>query len=122
MEVRLKCELRHQYPNGKNEKSYPYGKSDKIFHTDQLFLYSEVVPAGRRASAPHRHTATDEIIYIIKGELLAFEGDQSVLLKAGDSVCFKQRSQDNHYLENQSNEDSEFLIFRRSTKKEDVIF
>lgn len=122
MEVHLRNEVVHQFPAGEDEESYPYGKSDKVFHTDQLFLYTELVPAGRKASAPHRHKSIDEIVYVIKGELVAFEGEQRVVLKAGDSVCFKRMSQENHFLENQSSEESEFLIFRRSTKKKDVIY
>lgn len=122
MEVKRSNELEHKFPNGKDEYTYQYGKSDQIFHTDQLFLYSELIPAGRKASAPHSHSAIDEIIYITEGELIAHEGDEFITLKKGDSICFKAKSEKKHFLENKTDSDAQFLIFRSSIKTDDVIY
>ena len=101
---------------------YPYSKSAKLFHTDQLFLYSEKVEPNKKSSAPHYHRSIDEIIYVTQGEIYAIEGENEVLLIRGDSILFKANSEKKHYLENRSNEASEFLLFRRSTVNNDVIY
>lgn len=112
----------HEYPDGKNSDSYPYSQSAKLFDTNQLFLYSEKISPGHRASAPHFHQSIDEIIYVVKGIVWAIEGEREELLERGDSVCFYSKSGKLHYLENRSAEDVEFLIFRRSIKDSDAIF
>lgn len=122
MDVKRSNELKHMFPDGKDETTYQYGKSDKVFHTDQLFLYSELIPAGRKSSAPHFHNAIDEIIHVTEGELVAYEGDDSTTLKKGDSICFKAKSEKKHFLENKTDMDARFLIFRRSIKTNDVIY
>ena len=120
MDIKRKTEIQHKLPEGRTEEDYPYAFSDKIFHTSQLFIYSERVRPGTKASAPHIHSAIDEVAYITKGELYANEGEMSVLLKEGDSICFHAKSDEKHYLENKSDLDAEFLIIRRSTKNNDV--
>jgi hypothetical protein len=43
-------------------------------------------------------------------------------LEKGDSAYFYSKSGKTHYLENRTEEDVEFLIFRRSIKASDVVF
>ena len=119
MQIKKARDINHKLPAG-SKNDYPYALSDKIFHTKQLFLYSEKVRPGTCASAPHTHTAIDEIIYVVSGSLVVVEGDEEKELSKGDSVCFQSGSEDKHYLENRSSIDAEFLIFRRSTQKNDV--
>ncbi len=119
MKIRKKEELIHSKPEVEN---YAFSSSAKIFQTKQLFLYSEKIEPGKRSSKPHYHKALDEILVVTKGELLAFEGDESSLLKKGDSVCFLANSEKKHYLENQSSEDAEFLLFRKNISQEDVVY
>ncbi|MBK22425.1 MAG: hypothetical protein CME70_00345 [Halobacteriovorax sp.] len=122
MQVKRNSEIKHSIPSGKDPKTYPYAESDKIFHTKQLFLYSEKVAPGKKASAPHLHSSIDEIIVVTKGELCAKEGSEEVLLNEGDSICFEAGSAQKHFLENRSSNDAEFLIFRRAISKNDVIY
>ncbi|MFT6068031.1 MAG: putative cupin superfamily protein [Bacteriovoracaceae bacterium] len=104
------------------QKDNAFSSSAKIFQTKQLDLYSEKVEPGKKSSAPHSHKAIDEIVVMTKGELYAFEGEESTLLKEGDSICFLANSQNKHYLENQSHEDAEFLLFRKNISQDDVIY
>ena len=122
MEIIREEEIIHRKPTSKNNEEYPYASSAKIFHTKQLFLYSEKVGPGKKSSAPHFHKAIDEIIVVTKGELLACEGDEETLLKRGDSICFLANSKKKHYLENNTNTESEFLLFRKSTSQDDVVY
>lgn len=110
MEYKSTTNLIHKKPR----EDYPYAASAKIFHTDQLFLYSELVEPKTKSSAPHFHKKIDEAILIVEGELWAYEDDQSKLLKQGDSICFKANSQKNHYLKNKSDQKARFLLFRSS--------
>jgi uncharacterized cupin superfamily protein len=67
VEIKKNEDVIHRFPEGKSEDNYPYSQSAKLFNTNQLFLYSEKVLPGRRASAPHCHESIDEIIYVIRG-------------------------------------------------------
>lgn len=107
----------HQKPNQEN---YPYASSAQIFHSNQLFISSEKLETGLRASAPHFHKEIDEIIYIVEGELMAHEDNDARILRKGDFVCFHANSNKKHYLENQSGRVAEFLIFRKSLSVSDV--
>jgi len=122
MEINRVAERVHQKPEPKQGVEYPYSASAKVFHTNQLFLYSERVQPGERASAPHFHRAIDEIIAVVNGELYAIEGDEEVRLIEGDSVCFQAGSRNKHFLENRSQVEATFLIFRRSTTQDDVVY
>lgn len=122
MEIIRKEEIVHNKPATKNNEEYAYASSAKLFHTKQLFLYSEKVRPGGQSSAPHFHKAIDEIIVVTKGEFLAYEGDEETLLKSGDSICFFANSEKKHYLENNLDIDSEFLIFRKSIAQDDVVY
>ncbi len=120
MEIIRKEEIAHSTQS--SDPDYPYSRSAKIFHTNQLFLYSERIGPNKKSSAPHYHRSIDEIAYIIQGEICAIEGEDEVILRKGDSILFKANSGKKHYLENRSNEDAEFLLFRRSTNNNDVIY
>ncbi len=122
MKIKRAKELIYSLPENRTLEDYPYSLSDKVFHTNQLFLYSEKALPGRKASAPHFHRSIDEIIYVLNGELVAVEGEESCVLRRGDSICFLANSQKMHYLENRSDNEAEFLIFRRSTTLNDVVY
>lgn len=122
MEVKKASDRHHKLPPGRTEANYPYALSDPLFQTQQLFLTSESVGPGKKASAPHFHRCIDEIIYITQGELYAYEGDDETILKSGDSIYFYANSGKKHYLENKSEKEATFLIIRKSTERSDVVF
>tara|TARA_Y100000768_G_scaffold388408_1_gene384169 strand:+ start:40286 stop:40666 length:381 start_codon:yes stop_codon:yes gene_type:complete len=122
LEIKRSSEIKHTIPSGRSSDDYPYALSDKIFSTKQLSLYSEKVRPGTKASAPHFHKDLDEIIYVTKGTLEAVEGESRVTLSKGDSVCFYAGSGEKHYLENNTDSDSEFLIFKMRKSIDDVAY
>lgn len=77
---------------------------------------------GKKSSAPHFHKEIDEIIFVTKGELFAYEDEQEVLLKEGDSACFYANSKKRHYLYNKSESVAEFLLFRKNISQNDVVY
>jgi uncharacterized cupin superfamily protein len=120
MEVKRSQDVNHQNPS--SNPDYSYALSDLIFNGNQLFLSSEKIPPGKKSSAPHFHQSIDEIVYIVKGEVMAYEGEDITKLGEGDFALFSANNGKKHYLENQSDKDAEFLLFRRSTFKNDVIY
>lgn len=122
MQIKRKNDIIHLKPQSKDSDDYAFALSAEVFHTQQLFLYSEKVEPGKKSSSPHFHKSIDEIVMVTKGELYAYEEDQEVLLKAGDAICFSANSKKKHYLENKSSEISEFLLFRKAIKQNDVVY
>ena len=122
MDIKRSKDLMHKLPNSKSGEDYPFALSAEVFSTDQLFLYSERVRPGTKASAPHYHRSIDEIIYVTSGEIIAVEGSQESKLKTGDFAIFHANSKLLHYLENRSDTDTTFLNFRRNVDKSDVKF
>ena len=121
MKIKSHHDLKHYLPSSPEGNDYPYALSAKIFNTKDLFLYSEKVRPGTKASAPHYHSSTDEIAFLLDGELVAVEGSKEVILNKGDFICFETNSKELHYLENRSEEEATFLIFRKSTVNNDII-
>ena len=72
MEISKVSELKFQIPHA----DYEYAESAKIFDTKNLFLSKERIKPGKSASKPHFHSGIDEIIYILKGEAIAYEADK----------------------------------------------
>lgn len=109
-------------PSSADKASYPYALSAPIFNTDQLFLSMESVRPGTRASAAHYHEMKEEIVYVAQGELVAVEGDVETVLQEGDFALFESDSKRFHYLENRTDFEARFLIFKQSSKIRDVVF
>lgn len=86
-----------------------------------FFIHHERVEPGARTSAPHRHEETDEFVYILKGRMIAIDGEEEMLLGEGDSVCFSSQEASLHYLENRSDDQAEVLVITRSLSNSDVI-
>lgn len=64
------------------------------------------LPPGAWSSQRHWHTAGDELIYVLSGDvtLVTDEGDE--LLHAGDAAGFKAGDSNGHCLQNRSNADA----------------
>ena len=90
--------------------------------TKDIFISQEIIPPDSRSSAPHFHQEIDEIIYILKGMVIAVEGHTGVELSEGDAICFEANSNQHHYLKNVSHEDAVVLVIRGDSKKQDVVF
>ncbi len=80
--------------------------------TGSLFVHQEILEPGRRSSAPHRHSQGEEMVYMLKGEAIAVEANEEILLKAGDTACFDPSLEQLHWIENRSPEPAEFLVIR----------
>jgi uncharacterized cupin superfamily protein len=67
------------------------------------------LPPGSRSSFRHWHETEDEFVYVIQGEVVLVE-DQETTLRAGDSAAWKAGVAVGHCLENRSNEVAQLLV------------
>jgi len=72
----------------------------------QVTLYTN--PPGEGRKIPFSHQG-EELVYVIKGEVLFFLNDQKYHLKTGDSMYY--RSEANHSWVNPGNDDCLIIIF-----------
>lgn len=82
----------------------------EALHLRQLFVHHEVLPPGRRASAPHWHTQREEVVVVLAGRPTAHFGGHSERLQTGDVLAFASGTEIPHCLENQTDERVELLV------------
>lgn len=68
----------------------------------QFGAFIEVLQPSCRSSIKHWHSAEDEMVYVLAGEVTVVEGTSETLLHAGDAATFKAGVEVGHYLENRS--------------------
>jgi uncharacterized cupin superfamily protein len=81
------------------------------------------LPAGTWSSQRHWHSAEDEFIYMLEGELVLVTDSGEEIIKAGDCVGFKAGNPDGHHLQNRSARDALYLeIGSRRPDEDDVTY
>ena len=60
------------------------------------------LPPGNWSSQRHWHSAEDEFVYVLEGEVTLVEDGGETLLRAGDAAAFPKGSGDGHHLINRS--------------------
>lgn len=76
------------------------------------------LPAGAWSSQRHWHTAEDEFIYILAGEVVLVTESGEETLRAGDCAGFKAGVADGHHLQNRSGGDA--LVLEVGSRRPDV--
>lgn len=71
-----------------------------LLNFKDMFVHHEIIPAGRRASAPHTHSRQEEMLFVLEGSPTVHHGTQSVQLRPGDFFGFKPGARDLHFVEN----------------------
>jgi uncharacterized cupin superfamily protein len=62
------------------------------------------LPPGSWSSQRHWHTASDEFVYVLEGEVTLVTDDGEELLRAGDAAGFKAGDKNGHCLQNRTRE------------------
>ncbi|HKA74449.1 MAG TPA: cupin domain-containing protein [Xanthobacteraceae bacterium] len=60
------------------------------------------LPPGNWSSQRHWHSAEDEFVYVLEGELTLIEDGGGTVLRAGDCAAFPKNSGNGHHLINKS--------------------
>ncbi len=67
------------------------------------------LPPGNWSSQRHWHTAEDEFVYVLQGELTLIEDDGETILRAGDCAAFAKNSGNGHHMINRSRDMAVYL-------------
>jgi uncharacterized cupin superfamily protein len=67
------------------------------------------LPPGVWSSQRHWHTAEDEFLYVLEGEVVLVTDAGEQILKAGDCAGFKAGDADGHHLQNRSQREAVML-------------
>ena len=109
--------------SSKTKEKYSFSADlSNVIGSNDFFVHHEILPPASKSSAPHFHMETDEIIYILKGNLVAYEGLEEIELGPGDCICFSAKSAQLHFLLNKTESDAEMLVVSKKLKSPDVIY
>jgi len=61
-----------------------------------------ILPPGKVSSMRHWHTAEDELVYVLEGEVVLRTSDSEQVLRAGECAGFPAGVEDGHHLINRS--------------------
>lgn len=64
----------------------------------QFGAFIEVLQPGCRSSIKHWHSAEDEMVYVLTGEITVVEGTSETLMHAGSAATFRAGVKVGHYL------------------------
>ena len=78
------------------------------------------LPAGTWSSQRHWHSAEDEFVFVLEGEVVLVTDTGEEILRAGDCAGFKAGVLDGHHLQNRSERDAVVLeIGSRKTAQDE---
>jgi uncharacterized cupin superfamily protein len=87
---------------------------------DQFGINLTTLKPGATSALRHWHEQEDELVFILKGEVVLIEDDGETVLKSGDAAGFKANSRNGHHLVNKSNRDVVYLEVGTRSKYERV--
>jgi uncharacterized cupin superfamily protein len=67
------------------------------------------LPPGNWSSQRHWHSAEDEFVYVLEGELTLIEDGGETVLRAGDCAAFPKGSGNGHHMINRSGATAVYL-------------
>jgi uncharacterized cupin superfamily protein len=67
------------------------------------------LPPGSWSSQRHWHSAEDEFVFILEGEVVLVTEDGEEVLRAGECAGFRANEPDGHHLQNRSSRDAVVL-------------
>lgn len=76
----------------------------------QFGAFIELLPPGSRSSLRHWHSAEDEMVFVLEGEVTLHEGEEATILRAGDAAAFRAGHPVGHYLENAGVATARYLV------------
>lgn len=75
----------------------------------QFGAHLETLPPGSQSSFRHWHEGEDEMVYILSGEVVLIEEEETVL-RAGDAACWPAGQPVGHCMVNRSAADATYLV------------
>jgi uncharacterized cupin superfamily protein len=78
------------------------------------------VPPGQWTSQRHWHTAEDEFVWVIEGEVVLVSSGREEVLRAGDCAGFAAGVSDGHHIQNRSDREAVLLEIGSRRSEEDA--
>lgn len=75
----------------------------------QFGAFIEELPPGSRSGHRHWHETEDEMIYVLSGEVVLVE-DEETVLRPGDAACWPAGRPVGHRLDNRSDAPARYLV------------
>ena len=76
------------------------------------------LPPGQWTSQRHWHSAEDEFVWIVEGEVVLVTDDGEQVMRAGDCAGFPAGAPNGHHLQNRS--DAEAVLLEVGSRRRDV--
>ncbi len=89
---------------------------------DQFGVNLTTLKPGAWSSQRHWHEAEDELVYMLKGEVVLCEDGGETVLGPGDAAGWKANAGNGHCLVNRTQRDAVFLEIGTRSKKERVVY
>jgi uncharacterized cupin superfamily protein len=84
---------------------------------DQFGVNLMRLPPGQWSSQRHWHSAEDEFVWVVEGEVVLVEDGAETVLRSGDCAGFKAGVADGHHLVNRS--DREAMLLEVGSRRPD---
>jgi uncharacterized cupin superfamily protein len=84
----------------------------------QLGASVQTLLPGARSSLRHWHETTDEMLYVLSGEVTVSENDVDCVLHAGDAACWPAGVAVAHTVSNRSSEPCSYFVVGTRSKKD----
>jgi uncharacterized cupin superfamily protein len=85
---------------------------------DQFGVNLTTLKPGAASALRHWHEKEDELIYVLKGEIVLVEDGGETVLKPGDAAGFKANTPNGHHLINRTHSDAVYLEIGTRSKTE----
>ncbi len=104
------------------EKLSLYRSLSDAFGIRSLLVHQEVLEPGRRASAPHFHSAKEEIFYVLEGNPSVWLDGEWAELAPGDFIGFNRENDVAHMIVNRSEQPATILTIGTKPPDDQIRF
>ena len=89
--------------------------------SEDFFIHHEIVPPGARASSPHCHLRTEEMVLVLEGKASVYEGDTREEIEAGDCALLHANSTSLHFVANETDSKIELIVITKKLEVNDTV-
>jgi uncharacterized cupin superfamily protein len=93
--------------------------SDAVGFKD-IFVHHDIIPPGRRSSGKHAHSHREEMIVVLKGQIVTHIGSKAFTLNAGDYMGFSPGEV--HFAANEGETPAEVLVIASNPVEDRVSY
>lgn len=88
----------------------------------QFGAFIETLQPGARSALKHWHSAEDELVFVLDGEVTLVEGSHTTLLRRGDAATFKAGVAVGHCLENRSSHPTRCFVVGTRARADTITY